>query len=83
MNNRCPCGSNLPYHECCDLIISAKKEAVTCLELMRSRYTAFTAANVDYLMLSHQFRHKTDKGAQKPQKVDGIGSVDGAGHSKY
>jgi len=53
MNKLCPCGSNRPYTECCEPIICSKKEAATCEELMRSRYTAFTTANVDYLMRSH------------------------------
>gem|GEM_PF-5188052 len=38
MNKLCPCGSGHSYDECCGLIISAKKDAATCLELMRSRY---------------------------------------------
>jgi SEC-C motif-containing protein len=54
MNKLCPCGSGNSYDECCELIISAKKDAATCLELMRSRYTAFTLANIDYLMLSQR-----------------------------
>jgi SEC-C motif-containing protein len=49
----CPCGSNLSYDACCEMIINAKKEAATCEELMRSRYTAFTTANVEYLVRSH------------------------------
>jgi SEC-C motif-containing protein len=53
MNKLCPCGSNCNFNDCCELIINAKKEASTCEELMRSRYTAFTMANVDYLMRSH------------------------------
>ena len=53
MNKPCPCGMPLSYSECCGLIISGKREATTCLELMRSRYVAFTTANVDYLMQSH------------------------------
>lgn len=53
MNKLCPCGSNRTYNECCELIISSKKEAITCEELMRSRYTAYTKANIDYLMRSH------------------------------
>jgi len=53
MNKLCPCGSNRLFTECCEPIISSKKEAATCEELMRSRYTAFTTANVDYLMRSH------------------------------
>jgi len=61
MNNLCPCGSNRPYLACCELIINAKKEAVTCEELMRSRYVAFTIANVDYLMLSHHYKTREIK----------------------
>lgn len=53
MQKLCPCGSALPYGECCEPIILGKREAVTCLELMRSRYVAFTMAHVDYLMRSH------------------------------
>lgn len=53
MEKLCPCGSNRAFQECCELIISAKKEAATCKELMRSRYVAFTLANADYLMCSH------------------------------
>jgi SEC-C motif-containing protein len=53
MNNNCLCGMPHPYAECCELIISGKREAATCLELMRSRYVAYTTANVDYLMQSH------------------------------
>ena len=53
MNKICPCGSTRPYNECCGLIINAEKNADTCVELMRSRYTAFTTADADYLMRSH------------------------------
>lgn len=52
MNNPCPCGSGLTFRDCCNLIISAQNEALTCEQLMRSRYSAYTMANVDYLMLS-------------------------------
>lgn len=51
--NLCPCCSQLAYTDCCEPIISGRKEATTALELMRSRYTAFTQANVDYLLRSH------------------------------
>ncbi|WP_372772429.1 YchJ family protein [Mangrovibacterium sp.] len=53
MNKLCPCGSNLPAAECCAAIIIGKRTAATALELMRSRYTAFTLANGSYLMQSH------------------------------
>lgn len=53
VNKTCTCGSSLPFHECCEPIILGKREAATCLELMRSRYVAFTMANIDYLLRSH------------------------------
>ncbi len=68
MNKPCPCGSGNFYDACCGLIISAKKEAVTCLELMRSRYTAFTMANIDYLMLSHHSSTRPTKQRKSIQK---------------
>ena len=52
-NNICPCGSKQNYSDCCGAIINRKREAATCLELMKSRYTAYTLADVNYLMLSH------------------------------
>lgn len=53
MNFNCPCGSNLNAPDCCLAIIEGKTNAFTAEQLMRSRYTAFTLANVDYLMKSH------------------------------
>jgi SEC-C motif-containing protein len=53
MKNQCPCGSELSTSACCEPVISGRKEAITAKELMRSRYTAFTQANVDYLMRTH------------------------------
>ena len=53
MSNNCPCGSGRSFATCCEPIINGKSEAITAQELMRSRYTAFTLANVDYLMRSH------------------------------
>lgn len=52
----CPCGSNKPYNQCCEPIISGHRPAETAEQLMRSRYTAFTQANVDYLLRSHHSR---------------------------
>ena len=53
MQHLCPCGSDFPYSNCCEPIINASKVASTAQQLMRSRYAAFTTANVDYLMRSH------------------------------
>jgi len=49
----CPCGSNKAIDECCELIITGNKDAITAEELMRSRYVAYTKAAINYLMVSH------------------------------
>lgn len=53
MNTNCPCGSKLSYADCCGAIIRGKRNAATSLELMKSRYSAYTKADINYLMLSH------------------------------
>ncbi len=68
MNKLCPCGSGKLFQECCDLIIQSKNEAETCEELMRSRYSAFTQANIDYLMRSHHSRTRPLKELKNIQK---------------
>jgi SEC-C motif-containing protein len=45
----CPCGSGISYLNCCDVFISGKKFAPTAETLMRSRYTAYTKADIDYI----------------------------------
>ena len=44
----CPCGSGQDLDDCCGAII-AGAPAPTAEALMRSRYTAFTLGNMDYL----------------------------------
>ena len=61
MQNKCPCGSGLSYSACCEPIIFGKKDAETAQKLMRSRYTAFTQADVDYLMRSHSAKTRPVK----------------------
>ena len=50
MTQYCPCGSNNSYMDCCGRLLETSATASTAEELMRSRYTAFTKANVDYLV---------------------------------
>lgn len=45
----CACGSNKDYVECCGVFITGTEHAPTPEALMRSRYTAFTEANIDYI----------------------------------
>ncbi len=46
----CPCGSLKSYKSCCELFISGEKLPETAEALMRSRYSAFAKAEIDYLI---------------------------------
>jgi len=49
----CNCGSRKVYENCCEIAHKDITKVKTAEQLMRSRYTAFTMANGDYLMESH------------------------------
>lgn len=49
----CPCGSGDPLATCCLPVIKGERSAATAADLMRSRYTAFTIGEVDYIATSH------------------------------
>ena len=68
MPDLCPCGSGQLFTNCCEPITSGRKEAATAQELMRSRYTAFTQANVDYLMRSHSAKTRPIKERKSIEK---------------
>jgi len=53
MDKLCYCNSQKSYSECCEPFISNIAVAKTAEQLMRSRYTAFVLANINYLMNSH------------------------------
>lgn len=48
--NKCPCGKNLTYYQCCSLYIDQKQRPASPEILMRSRYTAYTKANIAYII---------------------------------
>ena len=54
MNNQsilCPCGNaNKEYTDCCARYLNGREDAATAEALMRSRYTAYTLENEDYLL---------------------------------
>ena len=56
----CPCGSNFPYTDCCGPLIRGTSFADTAEDLMRSRYTAFTENNWEYLVLTHHPKEKKE-----------------------
>lgn len=49
---QCPCGSGKSYADCCQMAHTDIKNVTTAEQLMRSRYSAFVLAKVDYLNLS-------------------------------
>ena|SRR6218665_1663610 len=46
----CPCCSGKAYSECCESILSEEQKPTTPEALMRSRYTAYTLCDVEYLI---------------------------------
>jgi len=49
----CPCGSAKTFEKCCAQLLSGQRQALTAEQLMRSRYSAFSYRNADYLQFSH------------------------------
>ncbi len=49
VNDKCPCGSQIKYKKCCQ-VLHKGKIAVNALELMKSRYSAYVVKNVKYIM---------------------------------
>ena len=47
---RCPCGTGLPYPECCGRLHDGTATAATAEQLMRSRYSAFAVDDPAYLL---------------------------------
>jgi SEC-C motif domain protein len=49
MQKNCPCGSKLTLDQCCGPFIRGEKMPETPEQLMRSRYAAYTLANINYI----------------------------------
>ncbi|MFA7555951.1 MAG: YchJ family metal-binding protein [Spongiibacteraceae bacterium] len=49
----CFCGNQQAFSQCCGPILAGTRTAKTAEQLMRSRFSAFCSANVDYLIQSH------------------------------
>lgn len=45
----CPCGSGSDYAQCCEPFIKGDDNARTAEQLMRSRYSAYVKAEIDYI----------------------------------
>lgn len=71
---KCNCDSGVLYDNCCAIAHSNISLVKTAEQLMRSRYTAYVLANIDYLMQSH---HSSTRPIREKQEiVDWTTSVD-------
>ena len=56
----CPCGSGQSFDACCNVFLKGEKLPETAEQLMRSRYTAFVKAEVEYLRKTLAPESRTD-----------------------
>ena len=56
----CPCGTENNFSECCEPYLKGKKFPPTAEKLMRSRYTAYVYADIDYLKNTLAPESRTD-----------------------
>lgn len=63
----CLCGSPITFSKCCEPIINKKNKAETAEQLMRSRYTAYTLSNIDYLIAT---THPSERGNYSPGDME-------------
>lgn len=56
----CPCGSGTALAQCCLPFIQKKQKPVSAEQLLRSRYTAFTLVETDYILATHHTRTRNE-----------------------
>jgi SEC-C motif-containing protein len=49
----CPCGNPPSFDACCGPIVRGERMPATAEALMRARYTAYTRAEVDFILATH------------------------------
>lgn len=61
----CPCSSGKTFDACCEPVIRGARKAQTAAELMRSRYSAYATAAIDWIVDSQvpEGRQFTDRRA--------------------
>lgn len=62
---KCPCNPNKNYTDCCKTAHDNINSVETAEQLMRSRYSAFVLANIEYLQKSH---HSSSRPKTKDKK---------------
>ncbi len=58
--DRCPCGSNLAYDECCLPLIKGERPAANAEQVMRARYSAYVKKEIGYLFSSLHPEYRSD-----------------------
>ena len=64
---KCFCGSDKPYSRCCGPIIKGTIQATSAEKLMRSRYSAYVMAAVDYLI---DTTHSSQRGNLSKKEIE-------------
>jgi SEC-C motif-containing protein len=62
---KCPCNPTKKYSNCCKKAHQNIESVISAEELMRSRYSAFVLANIEYLQKSH---HTSTRPRKKEKK---------------
>lgn len=62
----CPCGSGQPHDACCGVYLSGQAWPDTAEALMRARYSAYTQANLDFIL------HSTHPDGRQDSDVDAM-----------
>lgn len=68
VSDPCPCGSTHAIVSCCLPFIEGKRHPQTTEELLRSRYTAFTRGDVDYIINTHHGRTRDQISREEIEK---------------
>jgi SEC-C motif-containing protein len=58
---KCPCNPSKQYIDCCKKVHQNINSAKTPEMLMRSRYSAFVLADIDYLLKSHSSKTRPSR----------------------
>lgn len=72
---QCACGSESTFESCCEPLLKGTQKASTAESLMRSRYSAFTVADINYI------EKTTDP--SKRSTFDKAGTLDWAKNSEW
>ena len=72
---QCPCNPNKKYIDCCKKAHQNINSVTSAETLMRSRYSAFVLANIDYLQKSHHSKTRPSE-KEKTEILNWTKSVD-------